>query len=84
MKIGLDQLRERLDESREKIWEGAGKLKSEVQAALEDEIAQYEAYVDKDGQRRQEVIRLREYAPDRDCVDTGCHQGRGGCDGVYR
>ena len=60
-----DQLRERLDESREKYGKEQANLSPEVQAALEDEIAQYEAYVDKDGQRRQEVIRLREYAPDR-------------------
>ena len=60
-----DQLRERLDESREKYGNEQANLSPEVQAALEDEIAQYEAYVDKDGQRRQEVIRLREYAPDR-------------------
>ena len=60
-----DQLRERLDESRGKYGKEQVNLSPEVQAALEDEIAQYEAYVDKDGQRRQEVIRLREYAPDR-------------------
>lgn len=60
-----DQLRVRLDESREKYGKEQANLSPEVQAALEDEIAQYEAYVDKDGQRRQEVIRLREYAPDR-------------------
>lgn len=60
-----DRLRERLEESRERYGEEQGNLSQEVQDALEDEIAQYEAYVDKDGQRRQEVVRLREYAPDR-------------------
>lgn len=60
-----DRLRGRLEESRERYGEEQGNLSQEVQDALEDEIAQYEAYVDKDGQRRQEVVRLREYAPDR-------------------
>ena len=60
-----DRLRGRLEESRERYEEEQGNLSQEVQDALEDEIAQYEAYVDKDGQRRQEVVRLREYAPDR-------------------
>ena len=60
-----DRLRGRLEESRERYGEEQGNLSQEVQDALEDEIAQYEAYVDKDGLRRQEVVRLREYAPDR-------------------
>ena len=60
-----DQLAERLGESRKQFENERQELSSGVQAAFEDEIAQYESYVSHDGQRRREVVRLREYGPDR-------------------
>lgn len=60
-----DRLGEQLRESRTKFEGESGNLSPAVLAALEDEIAQYEAYVDQDGLRRQEIVRLREYGPAR-------------------
>lgn len=60
-----DKLGDRLRESRVRFQDEGQNMSQEVMAALEDEIAQYESYVAQDGQRRQEVLRLREYTPER-------------------
>lgn len=56
-----DKLERSLRESRAKF-EAEEDISPQVRAALEDEIAQYEAYVAQDGERRMEVVRLKEYA----------------------
>lgn len=60
-----DRLKESLDESRERFEAEKENLGPETQAAFEEEIGQYEAYVSQEGQRRQEVARLKEESPAR-------------------
>ena len=60
-----DQLQERLKKSGEQFAREEGDLSDTVKIALEDEISQYESYVSKDGERRQQVERLRVDGPDR-------------------
>ncbi len=54
-----DRLGESLAASRRRF-EGEEDLGTQVRQALEEEIRQYEAYVDADGERRQEVVSLTE------------------------
>lgn len=60
-----DRLKEQLIKSREQFEDEADHLTPGVREALEDEITQYEAYVDQDGIRRREIVGLREYGPAR-------------------
>lgn len=54
-----DQLNKKLKESRGKFEEETRDLGEDVQAALEEEISQYESYATQDGQRRLEVEALK-------------------------
>lgn len=58
-----DALADSLKESRGHF-EGETDLSQEVRAALEDEIRQYESYTAFDGERRLEVVGLRDKSPE--------------------
>lgn len=60
-----DRLKKSLDESRKRFEEEKENLGPEMQAAFEEEITQYEAYAAHDGERRQEVVSLKESSLDR-------------------
>lgn len=60
-----DQLEEKLQESRQRFTEENQDLSSEVQAALEEEISEYESYAAQDGQRRMEVEALKALSRER-------------------
>lgn len=60
-----DELYEKLANSREHFLREASELSGGVQAALEEEISQYESYAAQDGQRRREVEALTDLSRDR-------------------
>lgn len=60
-----DRLAGKLTESRRRFEEEGTDISPEVRQALEEEITQYESYAAQDGQRRKEVVLLRESGPER-------------------
>lgn len=60
-----DKLAGKLKESRRRFEDEGTDMSQEIRQALEEEIAQYESYAAQDGQRRKEVVRLREDGPER-------------------
>lgn len=60
-----DRLAASLRESREYFEQQQTECSAQVRSMLEEEIAQYEAYVDEDGRRRQEVRALAQASRDQ-------------------
>lgn len=78
-----DKLDKALKESRSRF-EAEDGLREGVRSALEDEISQYEAYTDQEGQRRREASALKAGSPGQYPVCGAMHRGSRGGHGLHR